>query len=80
MRCETATIWTRIYMGQEKGFPNCDVLWVIAPLAKLERYFTVCYRSHVGYGSRHEIFTGRLLWHATGGDQGVAKLSSLQRG
>ena len=33
----------------------------------------------VEYGSRHEIFTGGLLWHVTGRDQGVAKLSSLQR-
>ena len=29
----------------------------------------------VGYGSRHEFFAGRLLWHVTGRDQGVAKLS-----
>ena len=32
----------------------------------------------VGYGSRHEIFAGRLLWYETGRDQGIAKLSSLQ--
>ena len=50
-------------------------------IAKLERYTLLCVIEvvpTVGYDSRHEIFTGRLLWHVTGRDQGVAKLSSLQ--
>ena len=78
-------VWNHNYldtnMRREQDFPNCGLLWAIVPFAKLKRYFILCYRSvpTVGYGSRHEIFAGRLLWHVSGGDQGVAKLSSLQR-
>ena len=80
MRCETTTIWLQI-CGERKAFQTAascgrslclqsskDTLLCIIEVVPT-----------VEYGSGHEIFAGGLLWHVTGRDQGVAKLSSLQR-
>ena len=66
-------------MRREIGFPNCGLLWAIALLARSKGTLLCVIEvfSTVGYGSRHEVFAGYLLWHVTGRDQGVAKLSSL---
>ena len=80
MRCETATIWILI-CSERKAFQTAAFCRRSLRLqsSKGTLLCVIEVVPTVGYGSRHEIFAGRLLWHVTGGDQGVAKLSSLQR-
>ena len=80
MRCEIATIWIQI-CGERKAFQTAASCGrsLCLQISKGTLLFVIEVVPTVGYGSRHEIFAGRLLWHVTGRDQGVAKLSSLQR-
>ena len=80
MRCETATIWILI-CSERKAFQTAAFCGRSLRLqsSKGTLLCVIEVVPTVGYGSRHEIFAGCLLWHVTGGDQGVAKLSSLQR-
>ena len=70
-------------MQREKGFPNCGAASCGRSLCLQNSKGTLLCVIEVvptvRYGSRHEIFAGGLLWHVTGRDRGVAKLSSLQR-
>ena len=79
MRCETANIWIQI-CSERKAFQTAassgHSLCLQSSKGTLLCIIEVV--PTVGYGSRHEIFAGRLVWHVTWGDQGVAKLSSLQ--
>ena len=80
MRCETATIWLQI-CGERKAFQtaaSCGRSFCLQS-SKGTLLCVIEVAPTVGYGSRHEIFAGRLLWHVTGRDQSVAKVSSLQR-
>ena len=80
MRCETATIWLQI-CGERKAFQTAASCGrsLCLQSSKGTLLCVIEVVPTVGYGSRHEIFAGGLLWHVTGRDQGVAKLSSLQR-
>ena len=79
MRCETTTIWLQI-CGERKAFQiaaSCGQSLCLQS-SKGTSLCAIEVVPTVRYGSRHEIFAGGLLWHVTGRDQGVAKLSSLQ--
>ena len=79
MRCETTTIWLQI-CGERKAFQTAASCGrsLCLQSSKGNLLCVIEVVPTVGYGSRHEIFAGGLLWHVTGRDQGVAKLSSLQ--
>ena len=68
-------------MRREEGFPNCGLCGrsLCLQSSKDTLLCVIEVVPTVGYGSGHGIFTEGLLWHVTGRDQGVAKLSSLQR-
>ena len=80
MRCETATIWLEI-CGERKAFQTAASCGrsLCLQSSKGTLLCVIEVVSTVGYGSRYEIFAGGLLWNVAGRDQGVAKLSSLQR-
>ena len=80
MRCETATTWLQI-CGERKAFQTAASCGrsLCLKSSKATLLCVIVVVPTAGYGSRYEIFAGGLLGHVTGRDQGVAKLSSLQR-
>ena len=67
MRCETTTIWIQV-CGERKAFQTAAFCGRSLHFQS-SKGISLCVIEvvpTVGYGSRHEIFAGRLLWHVLG--------------